>query len=125
MFGNDYNHAAAEARTTTTLKSWQTKLSVVTPALTGTYIVFWTAILDALANDRVEARLQNVTDAATLDGPASFESVDIADLISVGGQQELVFAGAPKQLEVQFQGAGGGPTTVGIQQARVTYWRVA
>ncbi len=122
-FGNDYQTAVSETRSTTTSSTFQNKVQLITPALTGTYRVGWGAIVDN-ADDAGEFRLQNVTDAATLDGPAVGTFAEALDRSPVGGFREVVFTGSAKTFEIQFRDQVGG-NTQGIQQARIEVWKVS
>ena len=122
VFGNDYQFAAAEARTTTTSATFQTKTSLTTGGITGTYRLNWTAIIDnggALG----EFRLQNTTDATTTDGPYTKKSGDSGEFHKTGGFNQVVFAGVAKTFEIQFRDQASG-NTQGIQQARIEIFRV-
>lgn len=124
IFGRDYQKASSAARSTTTSTTFQNKAQIVTPALTGTYRVAWSAIVDHSSTvNEVESRLYNVTDAADLTGTDIFQPKAALIRHSVGGVAEVVFAGASKTLEVQWRVAGAG--TAAIANAHVELWRVA
>lgn len=124
-FGQDYQTEISVARTTTTSTTFQTKVALTTPSLTGTYRVGWTSVVDiASANRSMQVQLYNVTDASVIGAVQEHEPKDSDNRIHVGGFAEVVFAGASKTIEIQFRRSGGS-TTVGIQDARIEIWRVS
>ena len=124
VFGRDYQAAADATRSTTTSTTFQTKLQLVAPVLTGTYRIGWHAVVDqASVADAVQAQLYNVTDASVVGVIQEHEPKDSNNRISVGGFAEIVFSGAAKTFEIQYRQQRGG--TAGIQDARIEIWRVA
>jgi hypothetical protein len=122
--GEDYQSAASAARSTTTSTTFQPKTQLVTPSLTGTYRIGWSAVIDqSTTSNEVEARLYNVTDAAVVNGVEIFQPKATLMRNMCGGFAEVVFAGAAKTFEIQYRQQGGG--TAGIAEARIEIWRVA
>ena len=121
VFGNDQTLDEENARTTTTSNVFQNKFTLATGALTGTYIVFWKAGLDN-AGALGEVRLQNDTDAVTLDGPQIFKAGDSGEIQFVGGFASITLAGVTKDLIIQFRDQSGG-STQGVQRARIFLFR--
>jgi len=124
VFGEDYQTAVSLARSTTTSTDFQTKTTLTTPALTGTYRIGWHSIVDQNSvADKVEARLQNVTDGITVGVTNRHEPQDATNRIAVGGFAEVVFSGVAKTFQIQYRQQDG--STAGIQDARIEIWRVA
>jgi hypothetical protein len=124
VWGDDYQSAVSAARSTTTSAIFQTKTALVTPALTGTYRIQWSAVIDQdNTGDSVEAQLYNVTDAVVVGAVVIHEPKDVANRFYAGQVDEIVFAGAPKTFEIQYRQQGG--NTAGIENARIEIWRVA
>lgn len=123
VFGQDYQSVAATARSTTTSSTFQTKATLVAPALTGTYRVAWMAVIDNGGTEG-EFRLENITDAATVAGTIAEKSGDSVNEIFVGGFAEVVFTGSAKTFEIQFRDVAGG-NLQGIAEARIEFWRVS
>lgn len=124
VFGQDYQTEVVETRSTTTSATFQTKTTLTTPALTGTYRVSWHAVIDeAGISDQTETRLYNSTDATTLGPVRSKEMKDSSDRIDVHGVDHVIFTGTAKTFEIQYRQQSGG--TAGIQNARIEIWRVA
>jgi len=124
VFGLDYQTATSIGRSTTTSTTSVTKVTLTTPALTGTYRVGWTAVVDVDSiADSVEARLYNSTDAAQIGAASRHEPKDTNNRIHVGGFAEVVFTGASKSISIEYRQQGGG--TAGIQDARIEIWRVS
>lgn len=124
VFGLDYQTVVSAPRSTTTSNTFQAKVTLTTPALTGTYRVGWQALLDHdSASQKAEARLYNTTNAAIIGGTHIHEPKDSDNRIGVGGFAEVVFTGAAKSFQVQYRAQSSG--TSGIQDARIEIWRVA
>lgn len=123
-FGKDYQAAVSEGTSTTTSASFQTKVTLTTGALTGTYLVSWQAELTINSTiARFQARLYNNTDAAELcfhDAPA----VTSGAYKLVSGFALVTFAGASKTLLLQYASQGGF-STVTIRRARMTLVKVS
>jgi len=125
VFGKDYQTAVADARTTTTSATFQNKTTLTTGALTGTYRVAWTAVLDiGTPKVNAEAQLYNTTDSAILGAVQVLYGVDTSDRKNCGGFAEVTFAGAAKTFYIQYRSVNG-VATVGIQAAKIELWRVA
>jgi hypothetical protein len=124
VFGQDYQKAESLGESSTTSDTPQTKAQLVTPALTGTYRVGFSArIWQGGVLDSVQARLYNVTDAAVLCGPFDHEPENSTNRFAVGGFAEVTFTGSAKTFEIQFNQDRGG--TAYIDQARIEFWKVA
>ncbi len=120
--GKDYQSASSSGQSTTTSSTFQTKVSLTTPALTGTYRVSWCALVDnggALG----EARLRNTTDGNNVNGVVIYKASDSNELRFVGGFGEVSFSGAAKTFTIEFRDQSGG-NTQGIQEAKIEFWRV-
>lgn len=124
VFGQDYQTAVSVGRSTTTLVAFQTKTTLTTPALTGTYRVGWESVIDneAVPRDTI-VRLRNVTDGVTVGAERRIESDDVSNRRGQGGFDIIVFTGTAKTLEIQFATSAGG--TAGIQDARIEIWRIS
>lgn len=126
-FGLSYQSAIAVARTSTTVPAFQTKVSLTTPVLRGTFRVGWCAVVDVeSANRAVRARLRNATDGVTLNQIREVSPEFVTDLYPVGGFTEITLDGESKELRIEFsrRPGGGPPYTVGIQDANLEIWRV-
>jgi len=124
VFGDNYQSAAVEARTTTTSATYQDKTTLTTGALTGTYRVGFVAVTDSgAANNLHWCRLYNSTDATTLVEFSHRPSQNTVDAPN-SGFQYVTFTGAAKTFIVQYRSATAGDTT-GIANARIELWRVS
>lgn len=124
VFGQDYQTAISTALSTTTSVVFQDKLSITTPALTGTYRVAWHAVVrQSAAADAVQAQLANITDGGLVGVLQEHEPKDPKNRISVGGFAEIVFTGAAKTFTMQWRQQRG--NTAGIEDARIEIWRVS
>jgi hypothetical protein len=122
-FGRDYQTAVSLARSTTTSQTPQTKVTLTTGALTGTYRIGWCAAVDAAQEKLVHARLYNNTDAALVGVDKVAYSHRAACVWSVGGFAEVTFSGSAKTFYLQYASNAG--DTVGIADARIELWRVS
>lgn len=125
VYGNNYQTAISLARSTyNTNTNFQNKVTLTTAALTGTYRVGWTAVIDgSQTNQNVEAQLYNNTDAAILGVVQVFRPTNAAERVQVGGFAEVVFTGAAKDFIIQYRTANTA-STVGIADARIEFYRV-
>jgi hypothetical protein len=124
VYGEFYQTAISLPRTTTGLLTPQLKVALVVPARTGIMRVGWCATVDQSATNRqVQARLQNITDVVTVGDPHLETPSASADRMKIGGFAEVVFAGAGKTFEIQFNALVSG--TAGIADARIEIWRVS
>jgi hypothetical protein len=137
LFGLDYQDVESAALFSTgaglaSPTAFVTKpgASLTTPALTGTYRVSWRGIYAASAsNVVVGGQLFNVTDAVVVGatqfyGPST--SAGSAGREDMNGTNDVVFAGAPKQFDVQINKQAGPPPGSGnIRDARIEIWRVS
>jgi hypothetical protein len=126
VFGQNYQTVVANTRTTnnTTAFTGGNKLTLTTGALTGTFLVEWTCILDHSATtSNAEARLYDNTAAAILGNTAIFRPTNAAERYMIGSHWIVTLAGTSKDLIIQFRIATAG--TAGCDAARITFFRVA
>jgi hypothetical protein len=123
VFGRDRQSVESLGTSTTTSSSYQTKVSLTTPVLTGTYRVAWFALVYS-DGDLGRVRLQNVTDGLDVGYWQRHKSSDADVIQAVGGFANVVFAGAAKTFSIQWRDESGG-NTQGIREARIEFWRVA
>ena len=124
VFGNDYQAVGSWPRSTTTSSSFQTKVTLATPVLTGTYRVFWQAVVDqSNTQDSVEARLMNTTTGGQVGTVQRMEPKDTDNKIFVGGRVGVSFAAQAMTFEIQWRQQDGG--TAGIQDAVIEIWRTS
>lgn len=123
MFGADYQTVTSLGRSTTTSTVFQTKLTLTTPVLTGTYRIGWMSVIDqSNGSDAVQARLFNDTDGAIVGAQYEVEPKDTRNRYYAGGFAEIAFSGAAKSFSIQYRQQRG--NTAGIQDARIEIWRV-
>jgi hypothetical protein len=100
-----------------------TKLTMTTPALTGTYRVAWSAIIDySVTNRDLSIRMQNTTDAVTLQENV-FRPTNAGERHCIAGQAIVTFTGAAKTFAMQFHTANAADTA-GVGSAYLDFWRV-
>jgi hypothetical protein len=125
LFGQNYQTVIATGRTTTTNVAFQPKVTLTTPALTGTYRVGYVCVVDSAGNNHeVGVRLYNSTDAAVLGTARIIRNSTATPRPSTGGFAEVIFTGAAKTFILQWNSTDGA-TVVGCQDARVEFWRVS
>lgn len=123
VFGSDYQREESMGESSTTSTTFQSKVTLTTPALTGTYRIGWSArVWQSGVADRLQAQLYNDTDAAVLSGPFDFEPEDADDRHLPSASREVVFDGSAKTFIVQYRQQDGG--TAYIDQASIEFWRV-
>jgi hypothetical protein len=123
QFGIDFYHSEDESSSSTTSATFQDKLTVVTPALTGTYLLWFYCELQAnAANKTMVARLYNVTDATEIcvrnDRPSQ-----VTVWCAVTGFGIGTLTGSSKTYKIQYQSPDGS-TQVTIRRARMMYYKV-
>ena len=126
VFGRDYQAAASDSRVTTTSDVFQTKTTLTTSALTGTYRIGWTAVIDlsTISAANVEAQLYNDTDASIVGALIVWRGTINQERACVGGFAEIVFTGAAKTFYIQYRSVNG-TITAAIAAAKIELWRVA
>lgn len=124
IFGKDYQAVASDARVSTTSDVFQTKTTLTTPALTGTYRIGWTAVIDmSISSANEEVQLYNNTDAAIVGALIIWRSTINQERCSVSGFAEITFTGAAKTFYLQYRSANGSATAA-IAAAKIELWRV-
>jgi len=125
VFGRDYQAAESDSRVTTTSDVFQTKTTLTTAALTGTYRIGWTAVIDlSTSSSNVEAQLYNNTDASIVGALIVWRGTINQERACVGGFAEIVFTGAAKTFYIQYRSVNG-TATAAIAAAKIELWRVA
>lgn len=123
-FGQDYQSVASLALSTTASATFQNKVNLTTPALTGTYLITWHAVIrQENAADACQVQLTNDTDGGLVGVLQDHEPKDSNNRIKVGGFAEISFTGAAKSFTMQWRQQRGG--TAGIEDARIMIWRVS
>lgn len=126
VFGKDYQSSVDVSRTTITgTTAFQNKLTLTTPALTGTYRIGWQSVVDlSVVNQNVELQLYNNTDTAVVGVVQIYRPGHASSRMWGGGSAEIVFTGVAKTFYVQFRTASAG-ATAGCADARIEIWRVS
>lgn len=122
IFGDHYQRVESFGISSTTSDIFQTKVQLITGALTGTFRIGYGA---KAYNDTIpgEIRLYNVTDAVVFGSP--HEHTVASGNIDTNGVHTLVLTGASKTIELQFRRAGGPAIKVEyIKDAFIEFWRV-
>jgi hypothetical protein len=120
----DFQTVADDTVTTTTSSTFQTKVTLATGALTGTYRVgMFAGVTSANSAKRVQCRLYNTSDNV------EYCSTDIA--VPASGVYEgftgfnyVTLAGVSKNISIQFASQDNA-ATVSCRRARIEFWRVA
>jgi len=124
VFGKDYQRQESLAESQTTLAAYQDKVTLTTPALTGTYRIAWGAMVTN--TDKVgQVRLYNSTDAAVVGAEIPYRPKVATDNYPTrGAVHEVTFTGAAKTFIVQWKDGAGG-NTQSIKDAWIEVWRVS
>ena len=124
VFGEDYQIATSLARSTTSSNSFQTKLTLTTPVLTGTYRIEWMGVVDqSNTQDSVEARLINRITGSNVGVVQRIEPKDTDNRMFVGGIHNEVFSAETKSFSIQWRQQDG--STAAIANAVIELWRVS
>ena len=108
------------SRSTTSSNSYQDKVTLVTPATTGTFVLHWSAIVDS--EGVADVRSRNVTDGSTITD-MQFKPTDSSeDERCFSGFSEVSLTGSSKTISLQWRGNGD---LSGIQSARLRLEEVA
>lgn len=119
----DFLYAADEGVTSTTSATYQTKVTLTTGALTGTYrVAFYAGLSSGTPNRDMECRLYNVTDAVELDSNYVNASASGVYRLTTGFAY-VAFTGAAKSFSIQWRSPAG--ATISIRRARIEFWRVS
>lgn len=118
----DYQHVEALTRTTSTLDTFVSKVSLTTPVLTGNYRLRWSAVVDNGGN-LGDFRLRNTTNALTIGDTRVFKAGDAAVRADVGGIGIVAFTGAAKTFEIQFRAQSAG-NSQGCSDAHIEIYKV-
>lgn len=125
VFGGDAATVVDDAATTNATNNYNNgiKLTYTTPALTGTYMVHYTADLAVNSNTaRYLFRLQNTTDAVTLG--LNEETVGTSGVNQTrSGFAIVTLAGVAKTYQVQFASQNNS-ATVTCRNARMLFYRL-
>lgn len=124
VYGEDFAGASSRARSTTTSATFQTKVTLATPVLTGSYLVRWQALVDQSSSaSQVEVRLQNVTLGFSMGAFQLVQPTTSIERIFMGGEVGFSLSGSSNTFEIQYRALGG--NTAGIQDAVISYWRIS
>jgi hypothetical protein len=123
-FGRDYALAQSLGQSTTTSTSFQTKVTLVTGALTGTYLMTWYSLMSRPSGGNpISARFFNGTSSAVVGGVWSKGQLQITDKLQFSGAVVIVLSGTSNSFAIQYEGGGG--NTAAIEEARIEMWRVS
>jgi hypothetical protein len=113
------------ARTTTTSNVFQTKATLATPVLTGTYRIQWNSLIDTPSPTNGEVRLQSTIHGTISTPNQTFRCADSAERRFVGGFIDVVYAAQADSIELQFRDQPPGGDTVGISGVFIEMFRIA
>jgi hypothetical protein len=124
VFGSDYQRQESLSESTTTSSTFQTKVTLTTGALTGTYRIGYGAKMKN-NDDAGEARLYNSTDASQFGGVHGVRTKVLADEYqTISGVYEITLTGSSKTIVLQYRDKVGGNTQY-IMDAWIEFWRVS
>jgi hypothetical protein len=124
IFGANFQQFTVDSASTTTSSTPQTKVTLTTGALTGTYRVAYCAeTFVGAANKSVQVQLYNSTDAVVMCLSIHRDSATSLTC-SNAGFAYVTFTGSAKTFVIQLASPDNS-TTVTIQNARIELWRVS
>jgi len=123
-YGRDYALSQSLGQSTTTATSFQTKVSLATGALTGTYLMTWYCLMSRPSGGSpISARFFNVTSSTVVGGVWSKDQLQITDKLQFSGEAVITLSGTSNSFTIQYEGGGG--NTAAIEEARIEMWRVS
>lgn len=123
VFGDDDQRASDETTTSTTSATFQPKITLTTPALTGVYrVAYYVELATGTANRQGRTRLYNSTDATELCIDER-TGANAGAFWSVYGSAVVTFTGAAKSFVIEFASQNG-VAQISCRRARLNVWRV-
>lgn len=123
VFGADFQRESSEDESSTTSSTFQDKVTLTTPALTGTYrVAFFTEWATANSGSRGPVRLYNSTDDVEL-CLSDFRGVQSAIYYTILGFAYVTMDGA-KTFKFQFRSFNNS-TEITVRRCRLEFWRVS
>ena len=123
VFGANYQRQEALGETTTTGEN-QTKVTLVTGSLTGTFRVGWGAHMMS-NNKQSVADLYDSTAAAVLMTMQCEPEKDNFDWVYVGGVVHVTLSASTKTLLLRYGNKSGSSDTIYMKNAWLEFWRVS
>ena len=123
-FGRDYTLAQSLGQSTTTATTFQTKVTLATGALTGTYLLIWYCLMSRPSGgNSIYARFYNITSSAVVGGVWSKDQLQVTDKLQFSGAAVITLTGTSNSYTIQYEGGGG--NTAAIEEAHIEMWRVS
>jgi hypothetical protein len=125
IFGKNYTSASSVGISASSSITYADKVTISTPAITGTLLVQWSIQISSNSNARpTKIRIQNTTDAVTLVSEMSEISQSNSIYTTRSGMFEFTAAGVAKTLALQFAANAAGQNT-NVREANLILWRVS
>ena len=123
IFGQDAQYVEDMTENSTGSTTWQTKLELIVPGgRNGIYRISWSAqVGQSNTQDKVEAKLYNVTDAVDVGLNIRIEPKDSSAWYSVGDFALVNMAGQTKTFAIQYREQDG--SSARIRAAKIEFWR--
>lgn len=120
--GDDYYSARDMTETVANNQSYQCKVVLHSPRLTGRFRIQWQANVSS-SNDvkKLRVRLQNITDDETVGYPAVIKHRK-GNEVYAGAIGEVTLTDEAKSFELQYKAEN---STITIKDARIEMWRVS
>ncbi len=125
VFGNNYTVAESPGESSTLLTTFQTKVTLITGALNGTYRLQWSC---ATRNDkkRGEIQLFNATTGLAIGSTLSWESGSLSERITLGGSSNIVLSGTSQDISIRYRALDTPVSfTQYISDARIEFFRTS
>lgn len=120
-FGSDYLYVDSEGESATNSSTWQQKLRMTTPSLSGTYRISWySEITNSNTSSDIGMRLQ-INDSTTI-SEIEFEPEDSNAYEPQSGFYVTTLSGV-QNIDMDFSGNGNG--TGRIRRARIEIMRIS
>jgi len=102
-YGDNYQYEEDLYESCTTSTYYQTKLTLTTPSLTGTYLISCYFLAETANNCTSKFRLRNTTNSDTIGGVTTYTGEEADDTLPVNISQEVEFTGSAKSFEIQYR----------------------
>jgi hypothetical protein len=120
----DFQYAESNGDSSTTSATYQNKVTLTTPALTGDYLIYWTVRNYSIA-DLMKVRCRNTTDSTNVGGELIWKPNDTAERGVLTSFARITFTGAAKSFTIQWAKNVGGGSSATVGEAKITIWKVA
>jgi hypothetical protein len=124
---SQYDYAEDNTASSTTLDTWQDKLTLTTDTITGLFRVFWSAVYSADRGAYANLRLYDKTNSAVIGAEQTVKIVDATEKRPALATTIVEFDTESREITLQYKNPGApGPTpTITVENAFIDLFRAA